>query len=785
MRSDFQSALRLVRSKPGFALAVILTIGLGVGAVTAVLTLADPILFRALPFPRADRLFMLKAVDARLHLPDAVRAEAGHHGFSAVGDFNGPIDIGRIGLATDTSISYSVSRGYLGALGVQPVVGRTFRDDEYTTDHRAGVALIMFGLWQSAFGGRADIVGQRVTFSGARGRTYEVIGVLPKAFFFPDAVNEQPALLIPGALDPARTQANVVTYPLVRLRDGVSPGAAIAEMQAIVTNVEREFPAYERDRRVTLVPLRESLFGRVQTPLLMLLAATLSVLLLASVNLSHLVMAWLRARARDTAIRLAIGASRWRIVRQLLIEAFVLFACGGIAALGMAAGLSRLMMAYMPPLLHTYHLVPAMLDWRVAGFSLGLTAAAAIVSALFPAIRASREDLRTTLQGSSAADGRRGVLRSGSVLVFAQAALGIALLVTGLLIVRSFAALVATPLGFAPEHVRTIGLEFPSGVAEDPAAVPPLQRRVYDALLPRMPIALVDGIPGMHLSTAVSRPDLELQRPPVLAWPVSGTFFDVFGLRLVRGRLFTDAEAFSDAPVAVIDQRAADLLWPGADPIGRSIKELRGPVRMVVGVVQTIRSDLLGQRFQRGGAFLPFSRSRFYIIAYRAERSDPTIAELTSIVGQVVPGTRATSQPLELFERQLGQPRFLALLLGVLAVLAILLTVVGVFGVVNHEVARRTKEIGIRLALGAEPPRIRRLVLAGALAPALLGGILGLSVSLWLTETLRSLLYGLSPHDPVVYLTTLIVMLMTVAVGTLMPARRATRVDPMVALRAE
>src|SRR4029079_4395451 len=170
-----------------------------------------------------------------------------------------------------------------------------------------------------------------------------------------------------------------------------------------------------------------------------------------------------------------------------------------------------------------------------------------------------------TLQGSSAADGRRGVLRSGSVLVFAQAALGIALLVTGLLIDRSFAALVATPLGFAPEHVRTIGLEFPSGVAEDPAAVPPLQRRVYDALLPRMPIALVDGIPGMHLSTAVSRPDLELQRPPVLAWPVSGTFFDVFGLRLVRGRLFTDAEAFSDAPVAVIDQRAADLLWPGAD----------------------------------------------------------------------------------------------------------------------------------------------------------------------------------------------------------------------------
>jgi putative ABC transport system permease protein len=785
MRSDWQSAFRLIRSNPGFAAAVILTLGVAVGAVTAVLTLADPILFRPLPFPRPDRLFILKAVNASLHLPDAVRAEAEHHGFSALGDFDGPIDVGRIGSANDTSISYAVSRGYLAALGVQPAVGRTFRDDEYTTDHRADVALITFSLWQSAFGGRADIVGQRVTFSGARGHSYEVVGVLPRAFLFPDIVNKQPALLIPGALDPARTQANVVISPVVRLRDGVSEAAAVAEMQGIVANVEREFPAYERDRRVALVPLRESLFGRVRIPLLMLLAATISVLLLASVNLSHLVMARLRARARDIGIRRAIGASRWRIVRQLLIEALVLFACGGIAALAMAAGLSRLMMAYMPPLLHTYHVVPAMLDWRVGGFGLALTAGAAVVSGLLPAIRASRENLRTILHGSSAADGRRGVLRADTVLVFAQAALGITLLVTGLLIVRSFAMLAATPLGFAPDHVRTIGLEFPPGIAEEPPAVPGLQRRVYDALLPRMPIALVEGIPGMHLSTAVSRPDLELQRPPVLAWPVSGTFFDVFGLRLVRGRLFTDAEAFSNAPVAVVDQRAAELLWPGADPIGRSIKELRGSIRMVVGVVQTIRSDLLGTGFQRGGAFLPFSRSRSYIVAYRADPSAPTMAELTAIAGEVVPGTRATSRPLELFERQLGQPRFLALLLGVLAAIAILLTVVGVFGVVNHEVARRTKEIGIRVALGAETPRIRRLVLGGALAPALLGGILGLSVSLWFTETLRSLLYGLSPHDPAVYLATLAVMLVTVVIGTLLPAHRATRVDPIVALRAE
>ena len=228
------------------------------------------------------------------------------------------------------------------------MVGRSFRSDEYTRDHHAGVALITYALWQSSFGGRADVVGQRVTFAGARGHSYDVVGVLPRDFFFPDATNEQPAVLIPGALDPTQTRANVVIWPLVRLRDGVSAAAAIAEMQAIVTNVERDFPAYEQGRRVELIPLRDAVFGRVRAPLLMLLAATMSVLLLASANLAHLVMARLRARSREVGIRLAIGASRWRVARQLIIEALVLFAAGGAAALLIASALSRLVVFYMP-----------------------------------------------------------------------------------------------------------------------------------------------------------------------------------------------------------------------------------------------------------------------------------------------------------------------------------------------------------------------------------------------------------------------------------------------------
>ena len=763
---------------------MILTLGFGVGAVTAVLTLADPILFRALPFADADRIFELGAGDARLHLPDAVRAEAGHQGFAAIGDFNGPIDVGRIGSASESSLSYSVSRGYLSALGVQPVVGRSFRSDEYTRDHHAGVALITYALWQSSFGGRADVVGQRVTFAGARGHSYDVVGVLPRDFFFPDATNEQPAVLIPGALDPTQTRANVVIWPLVRLRDGVSAAAAIAEMQAIVTNVERDFPAYEQGRRVELIPLRDAVFGRVRAPLLMLLAATMSVLLLASANLAHLVMARLRARSREVGIRLAIGASRWRVARQLIIEALVLFAAGGAAALLIASALSRLVVFYMPPVLRTYRIVPATLGWRVVGFAMGLAAGVAVLSALVPAIRASREDVRATLQGATAGGGSRFV-RSDAVLIFAQTAVGIALLVTGLLIVRSFATLAGRPLGFSPDRVRTLGLEFPEAMASDPAGVLLTQRHVYEALKARMPVALVDGIPGMHLSTAVSRPDLDLRRPPVNAWPASGTFFEVFGLRLVRGRLYTDEEAFSNAAVVVIDQRAADLLWPGVDPLGRSVREVGGTMRTVVGVVQTVRTDLAGRDFQKGGAFVPFAKPRFYIIAYRAESAAPQSNELAALVAAVAPGVRVTTRPLQVFERQLGQPRFLALLLGALGVLAVVLTLVGVLGVVNHEVVRRTKEIGIRAALGPDPRRIRRIVLSGALVPAFLGGLLGLSASLWLTEALRALLYGLSPHDPAVYAITLAVMLLTVLVGSVGPASRAARVDPMIALRAE
>ena len=664
------------------------------------------------------------------------------------------------------------------------MVGRSFRSDEYTRDHHAGVALITYALWQSSFGGRADVVGQRVTFAGARGHSYDVVGVLPRDFFFPDATNEQPAVLIPGALDPTQTRANVVIWPLVRLRDGVSAAAAIAEMQAIVTNVERDFPAYEQGRRVELIPLRDAVFGRVRAPLLMLLAATMSVLLLASANLAHLVMARLRARSREVGIRLAIGASRWRVARQLIIEALVLFAAGGAAALLIASALSRLVVFYMPPALRTYRIVPATLDWRVVGFAMGLAAGVAVLSALVPAIRALREDVRATLQGATAGGGSRFV-RSDAVLIFAQTAVGIALLVTGLLIVRSFATLAGRPLGFSPDRVRTLGLEFPEAMASDPAGVLLTQRHVYEALKARMPVALVDGIPGMHLRYRRLTPR---SRSAAAAGQCLAGKRDV-----LRGlRTPSKARTTLHGRGSVLERRrggdrsaGADLLWPGVDPLGRSVREVGGTMRTVVGVVQTVRTDLAGRDFQKGGAFVPFAKPRFYIITYRAERGAPQSSELAALVAAVAPGMRVTTQPLQVFERQLGQPRFLALLLGALGVLAVVLTLVGVLGVVNHEVVRRTKEIGIRAALGADPQRIRRIVLSGALVPAFLGGMLGLSASLWLTEALRALLYGLSPHDPAVYAITLAVMLLTVLVGSVGPAWRAARVDAMIALRAE
>jgi len=793
MFDDCRSGLRQIRRNPGLAAATILTLALGVGATTAVFTLADPMLFRMLPYHDAGRLFSIRVIDNGspnlLQVPDYVRLEASHTLFEGVADFR-LLAVGRLPGRGENTIGYGVTPQFLDTLGIRPILGRGFLAEE----HRPGeqperVALITYGLWQSQYGGAQDVLGRMVELQGPPVEQYRVIGVLGKDFVFPDHTNQSLAFLLPTAADPHESSPFRLAGAIVRLAPGATRDAAIAEVQAIVTAVERNYPKFPQGRRVELVPLQEALFGRARTPLLMLLAATGCVLLLACANLAHLFLARLHARRRELGIRLAIGAGPWRLARLLFIEAMVLAVAGAVAALVVGQRLFAAIMAWTPKYAHVYRLLPASLDWRVAAFAAVLVAGALMVFGLAPALRASRANLRESLQLADAG-GHGRAIRSDATLIFMQSAVAIALLVTSVLIVGSFVRLTSQPLGFEPDRVRMVSVEFMEGRDASGEMTNPVQARrgIYQHLSERLPVpaALAGGLPGQTLWGGLVRADAPPDtRAAVTAYPSTDTFFQTFGLRLMRGRLFDEQEAFSNAPVAVLDQRAAATLWRGEEPLGRQVRQGDGVVRTVIGVVQTLRTRLTTD--QGGGcAFVPIAAcTRPPSVAFRVGDAEIPVAWIRAVVQQVAPGAVVDVWPFKPFERTVGQPRFLAVLLGALGMLTITLTIVGVFGVVNHVVARTTHEVGIRMALGADAARIRLMVLRRALLPAALGVGVGVGASLLWTQTLRALLFGLQPTDPAAFVGSAVLVLTLVAIASLTPAWRASRVDPTVALRSE
>lgn len=797
MLDAIRSALRQIRSHPGFAAAVVLTIAVGVGATTAVFTLADRMLFRPLPFPESERLIRLRQQlegrQALLRVGDYLRLERDHEALESLTQFE-LATAGRIeGLGDETILVDGVSEGFFAVFGFQPVRGRTFTAEEYgTRTALPDVAMITYGLWQSAFAGRDDVIGQTLRVEGPRPQSFSIVGVLPPAFMTPSTVNQQAQIILPMSVDPAQAaDPRFGADPVIRLRPGVSLEAAAAEAQAIVIAVERDFPQFDQGRRVVVIPLQESLFGPVRTPLLMLLGVTLCALLLACANLAQLFLARLHARRREIGVRLAIGAGPWRLVRQFVTEAGVLAVLGGMAALLFARATVAFIMARTPDFSHVYRLLPAEIDLRVAAFAALLVAVALTIYGVLPALLASRPDVRSALQTGGTSTPAWG--RRDAGLIFLQSALALALLVTGTLIVRSYVGLSTQEIGFEPDGVQSIVLELPTAPGTSREATARVRRDVYEHLRERLPapVALTGGIPGVHLVVRADRPDYPTddRRPGrLMVFPASASFFDVFRLRLTRGRLFTEEEAFVNPPVVVIDERAAASLWPGEDPIGKSLLEWRGDrvLRTVIGVVATVRTRLVDDD-ATGTGYQPFSPSTMgsSSLVMRAGSRGVSLDTIRSAVHEIAPGVRVTVSPVRPFERALGQPRFLATLLGSLVIVAMLLTVIGVFGVVNHEVVRRTREVGIRMALGASGARIRRFMLSRAIVPAAAGVAAGIIASLWWTPALQALLFGLESHDPASFALAAGLVLLTVATASFVPAWRASRVDPIDALRVE
>jgi putative ABC transport system permease protein len=798
MRADLRLAIRLLRHQPGYAAIVILTLGFGIGGVAAVFTLADPMIFRPLPYAEADRIVEVRAqvkdtVSQRLHADDFVAIASQARTLDAAATLEGPY-LGSFRGSADPVLGGGVSANFLRLTGLSPVLGRVFRPEEYERDRSQlpTVAMITWGFWRQAFGANPDVVGQRLDLGGPQSLSMEIVGVLPREFFYPETANQAPVFIVPGRLDPRYLgRANIYPTILARVRPESTFAQAEAELQPLLAGVEHANPTFEQGRRPRLIKLQELLFSSLRTPLLLLFIATGCVLMLAWVNLSHLAQAHARARARDVAVRLALGAGRWRILRQGMVEAGVLCALGSAAGLAIGSGLFTWGMSRTPRFSHLYRLMPAGLSARVVLVTLGLAVLGMLAVGAWPAWRAARRDLRATLDVWT---GRvRGWRLGGESLAIAgQAALAVGLVVTCLLVVRSFIAVATADRGFDPARVELARLAMPGG--GEPAATAFRYRRLVDEIS-RVPgvdaVAAGNGVPALTLPEA----PVDTAGAPVrniTAFQVSGRFPDAMGMRLEEGRLFDDAEGFAAMPVAVVDRTAATLMWPGESSLGQTVRLRGGRTFQVVGVLAQVGTDFYSPETRRGTVFVSIDStanavvSRLMVVVRVNPSRPPTDGDLAAAAKRADPGIGWNGMAgMSSWERLIGQPRFLASSLGVLAALTALLAGFGVFGVVSHLVSRRTREIGIRMALGADRARVRRLVVRQAVVPAVIGVGAGLLLAFWWSASVRSVLTGIGPHDPWSFAVAALATVLTVAVATLEPAIRASRLDPARTLRAE
>ena len=792
--NDIRLALRALGRRPGYAIVTIATLALGIGGLLAVFLMADPMIFRPLPYQDANRVVLLRAevkdtATLRLHADDYVAIKAQAKTLDAV-SMPGGLYFGTFPGSEAPVLGYGVDADFLRLAGVQPVLGRLFTPEEYQASPAAppAVAMITSGMWRRAFGGAREAIGKRFATAGATPQSVEIVGVLPPTFLYPESANEAPSFIVPHTLDERYLgRANVYPDILAHVRPGFSFEHVESEMQPLLAAVEHDHPAFEQGRRSRVYRLQDLLFRQMRTPLLLLSLATAALMLLAGVNLSYFAVARSRARDRDVAVRLALGASRWRVLRLHLAEATLLVVAGSLA--GVMAG--RLMhawaMAETPEFSHIYRLIPGELGTRSMVLAIVLGGLALLGIGVVPAIRSVRRgDARSLADSSRTATGRRFGER---LTIAGQAAFSVGLVVACLLVVRSFVGLITADRGFDPASVRQVGLQVPRNT---PAARLDIYERLV-AELGRVPgvaaVAAGNGIPSLTLPDAPV--DAAGQRVPnVLLYQTSDRMPTVMGMRLDEGRLITEAEAFNASPVAVVDRGAAELMWPGQSAMGQLVHMRSGRVARVVGVLGRVRADYYGDSPQ-GFVFVPLDPADEGAVArlsvvMRFVGRPPTTALLAAAAGRVNPAiTLGSVASLSSWERLLGQPRFLAATMGLLAALTAVLAAFGLLGVVNHFVTRRTREIGIRLALGADAARVRRLIISEALRPALAGVGAGLLLAFWWGSLVQSLLVGVGPHDPATFSVAALATLAVVAIAALGPAFRASRIDPASTLRTE
>ena len=809
---DVRYAVRQLRKSWGFTAVAVITLALGIGANTAIFSVVNGVLLRPLPFKDPGRLvrvwhvpppksfpgmtlFSVSAANYRdwesqNHVFDTMTIYT-YHGFTMTG-----------GDKPEQVAASAVSSGFFSTLGVPPMLGRVFFPDEDQVGH-SHVVVLSHRMWQEHFGSNADIVGHNINLDG---EAYLVAGVMPATFRFPDFAQ----MWTPMAwTDKERAVRGEHHYMVVaRLKPGVELQQAQAEMNTISDRLQQQYPDDDKGWGATVLPLHDDMVSDVRTPLLVLLGAVAFVLLIACVNVANLALAKTFSRQKEIAIRTALGASWPRVLRQLLTETVLLALAGGVLGLSCAHFGIRLIVAFLADRLPSSTEVS--LDSRVLAFTAVISTVSGIVAGVLPAVRLARGDVSQVLkQGLGRTDADSGGHRTRSVLVVSEVALSLVLLVGAGLMIRSFQKLQGVNPGFDARNVLTMN----AMVSRAKFSTPQQQITFFERVLQRIrtlpgveSAGVIDDLPldngGSHQPIAIEgRPVVPMsEQPEVDVRLISPGYMSALHVPVLRGRDISDTDSAGRPGVILISESMARQFWPGEDPLGKrlTLTFYPGAVREVVGVVGDVKLDSLDQTRPNAALYFPLDQVSapsnggwnsfpMTLVVRSASASAGMVPAVTNAVHAVDPDMplRDIFTMDDLVANSVSQQRFNMLLLGAFAALALLLAAVGIYSVLSYSVKRSVREIGIRLALGARlSDELRRVVFEG-MKPTLLGVAVGTAGALLLGRVLSSLVFEVRPTDPVTFVAVTVLLAAIALLASIIPAYRATRVDPMVALRYE
>src|SRR5215472_2676505 len=810
---DLRFAMRVLRKAPGFTAVAILTLALGIGANTAVFSVVNGVLLNPLPYPHPERLAAVAErfppfPEASISYPNFLDWTRLNHTFERLAAYrHTSFNLTGSGEAQRLS-GVQASASFFSLLGVRPLIGRDFlpEDDQ---KRAAPVVMLSEGFWNSKFGGSPEILGKMLTLDGTG---YTVVGVIPRNFYFCcESINFQLGdvyVPIGSGGDSWLTERGF--HPGIRAVGRMKPGVTLAQAQAdvdeIAANLAKTYPDTDQNAGVVLTPLRERMVEGIQSTLLVLLAAVGFVLLIACVNVANLLLSRAKGRAREFAIRSVLGATQQRVIRQLLTESLLLSIAGGGLGLLFASWGTQSALGVLPEALPRANDVR--IDPRVLFFTMAVTIIAGVLFGLAPALKTSRPDPNETLKETGRGTSVRH--RAQATFVVAELALALVLLIGAGLTVRSLARLWNVNRGFNPQNVLTFSLAFPPSTEKET----PNQLRETLRQLPER-LAQIPGVEAASLTDASiplsddweqhfwmdgkPKPATAAEMPETLVYIVSPGYLRVMGIPLLRGRFFTSQDSAQSLRVGAIDENFAREYFPNEDPIGRRLMMGNAPVE-IIGIVRhveqwgvdsklegTVRVQLYTSVEQVPDAGLDDVARGAGIVVRTQAPNYPSADAIRSAMQQMsseqaVYGLESMDQVVS---NSFASRRFAMVLLGVFALIALLLASIGIYGVISYIAGQRTHEIGIRMALGAQPLDVLKLVMGDAARMTAGGVLVGLIAAAGLTRLIKSMLFGISATDPVTFFGVAILLTAVAFVACYLPTRRAMRVDPIVALRYE